>query len=330
MKKKQKGKAMPKPLKAILQIGIVFAAVALFSLLNHFVIKYEVSKASFNEDVESENPSVRKADEDIRMPVKALETSKPDTKDQLIEKKETEEKKNEKKKKRSDKKGKKDKKEKKEKEENKDKKKAEKVETVKINDSILADLLTPLPDGTTKVQLYAETLHSKLGPITYFNQSDYRWAKHKYGNGSFMYSSGCGPTIMAMVVNTFRPQSYMTPKEMSDFAYSKGCYVKNGGSTHDIVKKCCDEYEIPVKVIKADKQNIENALKEKKLLVALVGKGEFTTGGHFILITGMEKDGKLRIADSISLENTHKKWDADFIISQLKKSVSAGPLWEIG
>ena len=145
-----------------------------------------------------------------------------------------------------------------------------------------------------------------------------------------MYSSGCGPTIMAMIVNTFKPDSYVTPKEMADFAYSKGCYVKGGGSTHDIVKKCCDEYRIPVKVISPNKENIETALNNNKLLVALVGKGEFTTGGHFILLTEINNNGKLSIADSINLDNTHKKWDTDFIISQLKKSVSAGPLWEIG
>ncbi len=215
--------------------------------------------------------------------------------------------------------------------EEKEKKSAKKkAEIVKVDDKILSDLLTPLKNGETKVQLYAEILNSRLGPITYFNQSDYRWAKHKYGKSTPMYSAGCGPTTMAMVIDTIDPDNYITPDKMADIAYLKGCYIDGGGSTHNIVKKCADEYNIPVRAISASADNIKNSLDNNKLVVALVGRGEFTEGGHFILITSMDKNGKLSIADPISIENTHKKWDANFIISQLKKSASSGPLWELG
>ncbi len=215
--------------------------------------------------------------------------------------------------------------------EEKEKKAAKKkAEIVKVDDKILSDLLTPLKNGETKVQLYAEILNSRLGPITYFNQSDYRWAKHKYGKSTPMYSAGCGPTTMAMVIDTIDPDNYITPDKMADIAYLKGCYIDGGGSTHNIVKKCADEYKIPVRAISASPYNIKNSLDNNKLVVALVGRGEFTEGGHFILITSIDKNGKLSIADPISIENTHKKWDANFIISQLKKSASSGPLWELG
>lgn len=315
---KRENKGMPKSVTALIQIGIVILTVLFFSVLNHFFIKFEPVKEALPAD---NSVNFQKKEEGVQ--------DKADVQPKLNNP-ETEKEKKIKSKQKKGKKSKKEKNKKKEKSKKNKSKKNKKHEIVKIEDNILSDLLTPLPDGSTRVQLYAETLNSKLGPITYFNQSDYRWAKYKYGHSSYMYSSGCGPTIMAMIVNTFSPQSYITPREMADFAYSKGCYVKGGGSTHDIVKKCCDEYKIPVKVIKANKENIENALENKKLLVALVGKGEFTTGGHFILITGLEENKQLSIADSISLENTHKKWDTNFIISQLKKSVSAGPLWEIG
>lgn len=215
--------------------------------------------------------------------------------------------------------------------EEKEKKSAKKkAEIVKVDDKILSDLLTPLKNGETKVQLYAEILNSRLGPITYFNQSDYRWAKHKYGKSTPMYSAGCGPTTMAMVIDTIDPDNYITPDKMANIAYLKGCYIDGGGSTHNIVKKCADEYNIPVRAISASADNIKNSLDNNKLVVALVGRGEFTEGGHFILITSIDKNGKLSIADPISIENTHKKWDANFIISQLKKSASSGPLWELG
>lgn len=300
---------LSKIFRALKRISIVALAVVLFSVVNKYFIGIEYISPQQKQALENEAKAAMQKKEKEKL--RKLEQEKIEKKKLYAREKKKADKimlKRQKKKKEKDK----------------------KIEIVKVDDAILADLLTPLPDGTTKVQLYAETLDSSLGPIMYFNQSDYRWAKFKYGNSSYMYSSGCGPTIMAMVVNTFNPKNFITPKDMAEFAYSQGCYVKGGGSTHDIVRKCANEYDIPVKVIRATQDNIVNALNNNKLLVALVGKGEFTKGGHFILITGLDKDGKLRIADSISIDNTHKSWDISFIINQLKKAVSAGPLWEIG
>lgn len=311
MKKKTK-RSMPKILKFIIHLFIIATAIVTFSIINFYFIgifekepRIEMSVSriiigSYDSDAvkfEYQNQKLESHIQAMKEKRKADKIKEKEEKKQAA-KIEKEEKK--------------------------------KAEIVKVDDRILTDLLTPLKNGETKVQLYAETLESNLGPITYFNQSDYRWAKHKYGKESPMYSAGCGPTTMAMVINTISPSEFITPDKMADFAYSKGCYIDGGGSTHDIVRKCANEYNVNAKVINETANDIKQALDNNKLVVALVGRGEFTQGGHFILITSIDENNKLSIADSISIENTHKKWDTDFIIKQLKKSVSAGPLWAIG
>jgi len=59
-------------------------------------------------------------------------------------------------------------------------------------------------------------------------------------------------------------------------------------------------------------------------------KGHFTTGGHFILVHGITADGKVLIADPMSLENSLKAWDINVLLNELKTSAtSGGPLWAI-
>lgn len=48
--KKKGSNGIPKPLSAVIKILIVLAAVFVFSVLNHFFIKFNPPKTAFNED----------------------------------------------------------------------------------------------------------------------------------------------------------------------------------------------------------------------------------------------------------------------------------------
>jgi hypothetical protein len=64
--------------------------------------------------------------------------------------------------------------------------------------------------------------------------------------------------------------------------------------------------------------------------VALVKRGHFTQRGHFLIITRMTEEGKVRIADPNSYENTTMDWDPAIILQELnRRSSSGGPLWSI-
>ncbi len=59
-------------------------------------------------------------------------------------------------------------------------------------------------------------------------------------------------------------------------------------------------------------------------------KGDFTSGGHFIILRGVTESGEVLIADAKSLENSQKAWSFDIIISQAKYASSyGGPFWSI-
>ena len=64
------------------------------------------------------------------------------------------------------------------------------------------------------------------------------------------------------------------------------------------------------------------------MLVALMGKGHFTTGGHFILIRGVTLSGDVLVADPNSLERSLQTWDPQLILDELSSARDHGaPLW---
>ena len=66
------------------------------------------------------------------------------------------------------------------------------------------------------------------------------------------------------------------------------------------------------------------------MLVSLMGKGNFTTGGHFILIRGMTLSGDVLVADPNSLERSLQTWDPQLILDELSSARNSGaPLWAV-
>jgi hypothetical protein len=154
-----------------------------------------------------------------------------------------------------------------------------------------------------------------------------------YGTIRTIGISGCGPTSMAIVISTFTGKE-VTPAETSDWSYQNGYLVQgydNGSpyamSSHSLIPALAEEYGLNCTGISknsytADK--IYKALSEGKLIVATMGPGQFTSGGHFIVLSGVTEDGKILVADCASKQRTNQEWDIQTIINESKGGAGAG------
>ena len=80
-----------------------------------------------------------------------------------------------------------------------------------------------------------------------------------------------------------------------------------------------------------DAQGIVDALSSGKLVVAIMGKGHFTTSGHFIVLRGVTSAGKILVADPYSYRRSEQEWDLSIIINEARRGAAAqGPFWAIG
>lgn len=172
------------------------------------------------------------------------------------------------------------------------------------------------------------TLEGNCGlKVVYYNQGDAAWWKLPYGT-STIKKSGCGPTSMAICISTFTGKK-VTPRMTCDWAGKHGYYQPGSGSLHSVVPDLAKHYKLKCKGVGQSKKEVIKALKSGKLVVALMGPGHFTKGGHFIVLTGI-KDGKITVADCGSRKRTKQTWSLDLITNESKGSASAGgPFWII-
>lgn len=178
--------------------------------------------------------------------------------------------------------------------------------------------------------VYMAMLDTSLGSMLYYNQGDRRWADYLYGGADPMKKYGCGPTAIAMLVNSFTSES-LTPVELADWSAANGYYAPQGGSYHSLIPKSLSAFGLKVDSVKDySSENVINLLRSNHNLVALMGRGALTDNGHFIIITNILDNGNVQIADPNSYENSTKEWNLDQLLSELKRSFdSGGPLWAV-
>jgi hypothetical protein len=166
--------------------------------------------------------------------------------------------------------------------------------------------------------------------FVYYNQADARWIDELYGSSDKIGAHGCGPTALAMVISSLTDKM-VNPKEIADWAYKNGYWCPGNGSYHSLIPNGAKAFGLNVESISVnDPSKLIDAISNKKLVIALMAKGHFTSSGSFIVLRSITKDGKILVADPISVSRSEQEWDLSIILSEVRHGVSeGGPLWAI-
>lgn len=160
----------------------------------------------------------------------------------------------------------------------------------------------------------------KKGTIPLLLQWDTRWGYAKYGDSSIAIS-GCGPTALSMVIVGLTGDNTMTPYKIAKFSEDNGYFFSNSGTSWSLMTEGARKLGLKSKEISLSKNLIFNALENGHPIICSMGAGDFTTTGHFIVLTGIE-NGKIKINDSNSKERSNQLWEYERLQSQIKN------LWE--
>lgn len=155
------------------------------------------------------------------------------------------------------------------------------------------------------------------GGIPLFLQWDKRWGYRKYG-GEFIAVNGCGPTCLSMVWCGLTGKTKWNPYKVAKMAEEKGYYVKGTGSTWNLMTEGAMELGLCVENVVFDKEHIVDTLKKGRPIICVVGPGDFTTQGHFLVLTGVTSHGKIKIHDPNSKKNSERKWKLSELMPQIK------------
>lgn len=147
-------------------------------------------------------------------------------------------------------------------------------------------------------------------------QYDKKWGYGIYGD-NVIAINGCGPTSLAMVVAGLTGKNDTTPYDIAKYSYEKGYYTEEWGTKWDLMSTGIEPFGVTGKKIVLSKQNLYNELNNGHPLIASMRPGDFTTVGHFIVLTGI-KDDKIVVNDPNSRERSAKLWEYDVIAPQIK------------
>lgn len=155
------------------------------------------------------------------------------------------------------------------------------------------------------------------GKIWVYYQYNY---SQNYGCGSStIATSGCGPTAMAMVVSSFLNEKH-DPVELAKFALKNGHRKCGSGTTWAFFKDAAEEYGLKFigQVAPSNSDEVLTALNSgNKLVVASMGAGHFTKGGHYIMLTGTDGQ-KVTVQDPASKDRS-KSWNFKNIVNSEAK-----------
>ena len=138
----------------------------------------------------------------------------------------------------------------------------------------------------------------------YYNQQDSRWSNMSFG----MYNNhrdtvgdgGCGPTTAATVLQKLTGQN-ITPAETSKFALKNGYKVDDGGTTPDYFNALGSKYGVSFNQSDPYSNETISSLKQGKPVIFLghdsTGTSPFGTDSHYVVGTGIDKNGNIAILD---------------------------------
>lgn len=157
----------------------------------------------------------------------------------------------------------------------------------------------------------------KKGQIPLFIQWDERWGYEKYGS-DFLAINGCGPTSLAMVVVGLTGNTDINPKVVAEFSEKNGYLVEGVGSSWRLMTEGAKQFGLKGKELPLSEDVIINTLKKGQPIIASMGPGTFTTGGHFIVLTGVDSNDKIIVNDSDSKIRSKQTWDIDIFMKETK------------
>ncbi len=163
---------------------------------------------------------------------------------------------------------------------------------------------------------YTMTEFEDLSAVPLFMQWDTRWGYEEYA-GSLMGLSGCGPVCLSMVAVYLLDDISLDPLYVARFAEEKGYAEKDNGTKWTLMSKGAEELGLTSRELPLHKQTMINELNEGKPIICIMGAGDFTSSGHFIVITDYSDEG-FSVLDPNSVSRSQQKWTYERIESQIR------------
>lgn len=146
-------------------------------------------------------------------------------------------------------------------------------------------------------------------------QWDARWGASPYA-GSVLALSGCGPTVLSVVTCGLTGNTAWTPAAIAEWAQGWG-YATESGTSWELMRSGCEHFGVRAEELSLSEAAVFRALEAGSPVICSVRPGDFTTAGHFIVLTGTE-NGLIRLVDPNSPARSAALWEWERLMPQIK------------
>lgn len=191
----------------------------------------------------------------------------------------------------------------------------------------LLEALANNPEMADFVEGWLTAEHRAAGGLTesekeeacpLFLQWDPRWGYAPYGDDSCIAVSGCGPTCLSMALYYLTGDESLTPDVIAAYSMENGYYLSGTGTLWALMEDVAPRYGVSVSMPDASEREMQAALDAGNVLILSMRPGDFTAGGHFIVIYGYDQDGFL-VNDPNCVARSRMRWTYDQIRGQIKQ-----------
>lgn len=163
-----------------------------------------------------------------------------------------------------------------------------------------------------------QNLNVSLLEIPLYLQYQAPWGSMPYGTGTIA-QKGCCPTCLAMVLSYLK-QETIYPNTVTAWTGNR-YYVAGAGSSWSIFSAVAEHWGVTCTNLGTNAQSMVEELKEGKPVIASMSPGTFTKGGHFIVLTGITENGKIKVNDpndNAVKDFKNKEFEVSLIVREAK------------
>jgi len=160
------------------------------------------------------------------------------------------------------------------------------------------------------------TASEKEREFPLFLQWDRRWGYEPYGD-SCIGLAGCGPTCLSMVLFYLARDETHTPDSIAAYSMKNGYYEEGIGTSWALMEDVPKLYGIKATSVSPTANNMRAVLDNGGIIICAMGKGDFTTSGHYIVIYGYDDEGFM-VNDPNCVARSGRRWTFSEIENQIK------------
>ena len=160
------------------------------------------------------------------------------------------------------------------------------------------------------------SVYENCTQVPHLLQWDMQWGYTQYGDNMLALNGG-GPTCLSMVSIYVLQDTKYTPRYIATFSEENGYYLEGEGTSWSLISEGGIKLGMDVQEIPLVWNLIKEHLDAGNPIICIMGPGDFTDDGQFVVLTEAEED-MVKVLTPNSMTLSENLWSFAQIESQIQ------------